>query len=124
MPRILIIEDDAVNRTMLAALLTDAGYAVEEAEDGNQATRILTAGGIDAVITDILMPEKEGLEVITEQRKMNRDMPVIAMSGGGTIGSETYLNLARKLGAREVFEKPLDTKALLNCLNDFFQGQG
>ncbi|MBU1341492.1 MAG: response regulator [Proteobacteria bacterium] len=113
MDKILIIDDEAPIRKMLKILFEKNGYDVMEARDGVQAVKVFKELGADLIITDLIMPEKEGLETIKEIRKLNPDAKIIAISGGGLVNPEMYLGLAKKLGAHCSFSKPLDNKALL-----------
>jgi DNA-binding response OmpR family regulator len=117
MPTILIIDDDKEIRTMLRELLEFNGYAVIEAADGNAGVRQFEATLPDLVITDIVMPDQEGISTILEIRKKKRDTRIIAISGGGLMASpDDYLSIARKLGADRVFMKPLQLAALLSAV--------
>ena len=113
MGRILIIEDDAQIRKMLRRVLEDAGYEVEEAPDGLEGIELYRKKPADLVITDIVMPEKEGLETIIELRREFQDVKIIAISGGGRIRPEPYLQVAEGFGVEHVFTKPFDIRDLL-----------
>ena len=116
MPRILIIDDDAAVRGTVRHVLERAGYETLEAGDGRDATRLLE--GIDLVITDLLMPEMDGVDVLSAIRKSGHTMPVIAMSGGGKVDSKSYLELARAHGAFATIAKPFDLEHLLATVRD------
>jgi DNA-binding response OmpR family regulator len=118
--KILVIDDNELFRDMLAQLLTQAGYETAVASDGQKGVRLATKTQVDLVVTDIIMPEKEGLSTIQELRKMNPTIPIIAVSGGGRIGSETYLTMAKEFGARYIFQKPFDNKSLLAAIDGCF----
>ena len=118
MPKILIIDDDNQFRKMLCQTLEKAGYTVSEAANGTKGVDFFKKESADLVITDILMPDKEGIETIMEIRRMVPDIKIIAVSGGGRIGSDSYLELARKLGAIETFSKPIDRKKLVEVLGN------
>ena len=83
-----------------------AGYEVIEAADGREGLLKFRKQGADLVITDLIMPEQEGLETITLMKKERPDLNIIAISGGGRIGPEAYLPAAQELGAARVFSKP------------------
>ena len=89
-----------------------------EAADGNQAVRLYDPDTIDLVITDIVMPEKEGLETIREIRAVNPDVRIIAISGGGRIKPEDYLDWANRIGVDRTFAKPVRRVDLLKAVND------
>ena len=113
MSAILIIEDDDQVRGVLQRMLEGAGYEVMTAANGRDAMRLQQKTPARVVVTDIVMPEQEGLQTITELRRDHPDTKIIAISGGGGIGSDQYLRLAGRLGAQEVFPKPFSHKDLL-----------
>ena len=115
--RILIIDDEAPVRQMLRATLEREGHQVSEANDGEQGLRVLQREPVDLLITDLIMPGKEGLETIGEVRGRFPDLPVIAISGGGRIGPEGYLELARAMGARHCLAKPFTRQKLVEAVN-------
>ena len=104
--QILVIEDDFAVRELMLQTLTKAGYQVIAAEDGVQGLNLFREKNPDLVITDIVMPQKEGLQTIIELRQQAPHVKVIAMSGGGRFGNGDYLKLARKFGARKTVSKP------------------
>jgi two-component system, chemotaxis family, chemotaxis protein CheY len=121
MAKILVIEDDTIVRMTVARLLEDAGYQVLCAVDGRQGMALFRSEQPDLVITDIIMPEQEGIQTITEMSKARPDAKIIAMSGGGRIGNIDFLKIAQALGAMDVVPKPFDPDFLLavveNCLS-------
>ncbi len=92
-----------------------------EACDGKEGIKVSSNSPADLVITDIIMPEKEGIETIIELRQMSPEMKIIAISGGGRIGAETYLNIAKKFGAAFTFAKPIDRKELLDAIQEILR---
>lgn len=112
MARILVIDDEPQARRMLHIFFQRLGYDVLEAEDGVSGLNLLKDNPVDLIITDILMPNKEGLETITEIRELNSTVKIIAMSGGGRLGNTDYLDIARRFGADAAFAKPLDLNDL------------
>jgi CheY-like chemotaxis protein len=106
MAQILLVDDDHTVRTLLCLMLEREGHTVVQGTNGVEALERLRDHPIDLVITDLVMPEKEGLETIIEVRKNYPWLKVIAISGGGTGSSKTYLNLAKRLGAECVLRKP------------------
>jgi DNA-binding response OmpR family regulator len=120
MTKILVIDDDAAVRMTIEHLLRDAGYDVLTAEDGMLGMAMFRSEQPDLVITDIIMPEQEGIQTIAEMRKARPDAKIIAISGGGRIGNADFLQMARALGAMDVVSKPFDPDELLtiveNCL--------
>ena len=117
MARILIIDDDSEFRAMLRAMLEDAGYTeIEEAANGSIGVKLFRQHPFDLVLTDIVMPDKEGLEMITE---LTRDFPgikIIALSGGGRVGPQSYLEMAKLLGASRTMEKPFKKSDLIDAV--------
>jgi DNA-binding NtrC family response regulator len=116
MPRILIIDDDVAVRTTVRHLLERAGYEIIEAGDGREGSRMLD--GVDLVITDLLMPEVDGVDLLGMIRREGRTVPVIAMSGGGKVDSKSYLDVARALGAFATIAKPFELDHLLSTVRD------
>jgi YesN/AraC family two-component response regulator len=116
--RILIIDDDFHVRDMMERLLRRAGYDAQLAENGVEAVKMHRENPMDLVITDIIMPEKEGLEIITEFRREYPPVKLIAISGGGRIGPANYLKMAKLLGAERTFAKPVDTSQLLSAIEE------
>mgnify|MGYP002063671442 CR=1 FL=1 len=106
-------------RTLLAAkrLLEAAGYGVQEAANGEEALRLQHDAPADLIITDILMPEKEGLETIRDLRRDYPEIKIIAMSGGARMGPEAYLQLAESLGAERCFTKPIPREELIATIH-------
>ena len=117
MARILVIDDDDLIRLFVKQIVESAGHEVAEAENGAYGIRLLKARPFDAIITDIFMPDMDGLETIRELRKDHPTLKIIAMSSGGQIGSSDYLEMARRFGADKVIAKPFVADQLLDCLN-------
>jgi len=103
---VLVIDDDPHVRDLVQDALGQAGHTVVLSRDGREGLRALDEGGFDLVITDIFMPDMEGLELIRRLRKGGFAIPVVAMSGGGIMATETTLSMAAKLGACVTLEKP------------------
>ncbi len=104
--RILIIDDEDQTRKMLCQALERAGYEVVTARDGSEGLQLFRTILADLIITDILMPEKEGLETIMELRREFPNVKIIAMSGGGHKGDLDFLEVAKRLGAQRTLQKP------------------
>jgi DNA-binding response OmpR family regulator len=107
-PKILLIDDDLVVRTAMVQFLADLGYQVVVADDGERGLRLFRSEKPDLVITDIIMPEKEGIQTIVEMRREQPSTKIIAISGGGRIGNADFLKVARSMGANDVIAKPVD----------------
>ena len=118
MARILIIDDDVPVRRIICRMLEREGYDVIEASDGDLGVKMYSDQPTDLVITDIVMPNKEGLETIKELKKKYPDVKIIALSGGGQIPGRHYLQLAKKLGALCTFEKPFNWQQLIKSVNE------
>jgi DNA-binding response OmpR family regulator len=117
--RILVIEDEPSIRALYLAILRDAGHEAAEAPDGAVGVRLFRENPADVVITDIIMPEKEGIEVIMELRRDFPDVKIIAVSGGGKVTTtETCLRLAKSLGAVLTIAKPVSPKELLTAVGE------
>ena len=113
MSKILVIDDDRHIRGLLRKTLESAGFEVIEARDGKDGIRLFQSSSPDLVITDILMPEKEGLACIQELRQLDPAVRIIAISGGSRHLPLDVLGIATKFGARRVFPKPFDLDKLL-----------
>ncbi len=118
MARILLVDDDRQIRDMLKLTLERAGHSVVEAENGVQGVNQYCAETIDVVITDIVMPEKEGIETIMELRQINPQVRIIAISGGGRINPDDYLNWAKRFGVNHTFTKPVKRDLLLEAISE------
>jgi len=116
MARILIIDDEAMIRNLLAKILEREGYEIVTASGGEDGIKIHRENPADLIITDLIMPGKEGIETIMELRRDFKDVKIIAMSGGGRIDPETYLQMAKTLGAIKTIAKPFDRKELLKTI--------
>ena len=118
MKRILVIDDDMQMREMLRQVLERAGYEVEDAADGKIGMNIQRQEPVDLVITDLIMPEKEGIETIRELRRDFPQLKIVAISGGGRISANGYLNVAKTIGADHTFSKPFELKELIGTVKD------
>ncbi|HYT72058.1 MAG TPA: response regulator [Gemmatimonadales bacterium] len=123
MARILIIDDDAGIRQSLRALLERAGHDVADARDGGAGLRIHAAQRADLIITDLFMPDYDGIETIRELRRTDPTVKIIAMSGGGFDGTVDLNADAKSLGAQHSLRKPLDGRELLEAVREVL-GQG
>lgn len=118
MADILVIDDDEGFRGMVCTLLTKAGYEVIACDDGKKGVELYRGNPCSLVITDLIMPDQEGIETIMA---LHRDYPgvnIIAMSGGGRGNPEVYLHSAVCLGARRAFTKPFDTREFLAAVRE------
>lgn len=116
--RVLVIEDEAALRQTIRRMLESAGHEVVEAENGRTGLEIFRKNSLDVVITDIIMPNKEGIETIRDIRALNPDIRIVAISGGGRTKNFDFLRIAGKLGANATLAKPFQRQQLLAALED------
>jgi CheY-like chemotaxis protein len=116
MAHILVIDDEAPVRTTLRKMLEIGGHRVSEAADGNEGLEMFAAAGADLVISDIIMPEKEGVETIIALRRQYPEVRIIAISGGGRKANFDFLDFAKRLGADQVLRKPFRKEQLLEAV--------
>jgi len=112
-PRILLVDDDELLRGALHQILVRAGYDVDDASNGKVAVREYRRQPCDVVIMDIVMPDEEGLGTIRELRRVDPNVKIIAISGGGLGKAGDYLGIAQMLGAVRTLAKPFVPEALL-----------
>jgi CheY-like chemotaxis protein len=113
MPGVLIVEDDKELREMLKLSLLRRNFTVLEAENGKAAITHFKPLITDLVVTDLIMPEEDGLKVVIKLRELKPSIKIIAISGGGKVGPGSYLNLAKALGADAVYSKPFSINELI-----------
>lgn len=116
MTKILVIDDDALVRNTISRMLRCWGYEVVIAENGGRGVELFYGDHPALVITDIIMPDKDGIETIRHIRAIDPDVKIIAMSGGGRLGNLDFLNIAAKLGANEIISKPFMPQTLRDCI--------
>jgi DNA-binding response OmpR family regulator len=116
MARILLVDDDEFVRRPVQMNLQRAGHIVDEACNGRDAVVAYREKRHDVVVTDLIMPEQEGLETIMQLRRHDAQVRVIAISGGGRVNATNYLALARSLGAQRTLAKPFTTEELLEAI--------
>ncbi|MDY6904237.1 MAG: response regulator [Thermodesulfobacteriota bacterium] len=119
MAHILIIDDEDQIRMMLRHWFENEGYTVTVAANGEEGLERQRENPADLIITDLIMPEKEGIETIIELKDANPNIKIIAMSGGGRSNPHGYLDMARELGAVQTFHKPIRKAELLAAVNQF-----
>jgi two-component system, chemotaxis family, chemotaxis protein CheY len=117
--RILVVDDDEITRCLIEESLRYAGHQVLVAANGVSGMRLLRREQPDIVITDILMPDQDGFGMIMAVRREKPAAKIIAISGGGVLGSLDLLVSARRLGADDTLVKPVMPDALLDCVNRF-----
>lgn len=118
MAKILLVDDDLALRSTLRRILLRANHEVVEAEDGTQAVLAARGRSPDLVITDLIMPNKEGMEIMIEFKKEQPRIPVIVMSGGGRLDARDYLQMATRMGAARTLAKPFGAQELLSAVDE------
>lgn len=118
MPHILVIEDDDLIRNLVQRTLTKAGYEVTVAPNGRKGLAAYQAAPADLVLTDIIMPDMEGIEAIQEFKRRSPDLKIIAMSGGGAGWGIDYLRMAEKFGASRILNKPFSPSDLCAMVDE------
>ncbi len=122
MIRILVIDDDAIVRGVLKDLLRAEGYEVLEATNGKEGVRLYRESPTDLIITDLFMPEQEGIETIVELRRAYPAVKIVAISGGNkSMSGIDYLRMAEQLGARRTVTKPFDIDDLLRAVREVLE---
>jgi len=124
MSRILVIDDDKYVRTSIRAVLEGVGHEVSDAGDADMGLAMQRSNPFDAVIVDLVMPKKEGLETIRELKHDYPSLPIIAISGGGDIVRKNYIQAAELFGAVATLEKPFDGDELLSTVAGVISNSG
>ena len=117
--KILIVDDEGQIRDLFRRWLERAGHEVYEAENGQKAAVVHQKTPVDLLICDLIMPVQEGIETITQFKNNFPEIGIIAISGGGKIGADSYLAVAKQLGAWRVFTKPVDMALLLETIKEW-----
>jgi DNA-binding response OmpR family regulator len=121
MKRILVIDDDELTLDVLKRILEMEGYEVITALNGEIGMEAFHQNHIDLVITDLVMPVKDGLRTIMELKKEKQDLPIIAISAGGVISKERYLTTARYLGNIIALPKPFKREDIVDTVKNLIQ---
>lgn len=117
MPRILVIDDEPLVLSTVVTMLSREGFSVEEASDGEAAIAMIHRNPPDVVITDIFMPNRDGIEIIRELKRSCPRTKIIAMTGGGQTRMMEIVSAAEFLGADHVLHKPFERESLLAAMN-------
>lgn len=125
MARVLILDDEKDMRSVLREVLETGGHEVYEAEDGDKGVAVYRQEQPDVVITDIIMPEKNGLEAIQELRREFPEVRIIAISTGGSLfeSNSLYLNFAKEIGADRILPKPFSNQEILDAVESLLEGE-
>lgn len=118
MAQVLVIDDDNQMRSLLREAFLLAGIEVDVAADGAEADALTSLQNYRVVITDIVMPDKDGFEVIFDLKQKSPATAIIAISGGGRLDARDYLESARSFGVTASFQKPINRKALLEKVQE------
>jgi CheY-like chemotaxis protein len=124
MSRILLIGDDDAVRTVLTKMLVASGHTVVEARNGKEGLALAPETKADLLITDLVMPEMEGFEVLMALRQKHRKLKIIAISGGGRFSADDYLKTAEALGADRILAKPFSHEVLITTVNELLAEAG
>lgn len=122
MPHIHIVDDEALIRDLFRRILENEGYKVTDSPDGNAALAFCRKHPPEMIITDLIMPDKEGIETIIELKRDFPDIKIIAISGGGRITATEYLELAETFGANLTLPKPISRDELLKAVQTVLNG--
>ncbi|HPW66935.1 MAG TPA: response regulator [Salinivirgaceae bacterium] len=118
MTRLLIIDDDVIIREIIKDSLVDYPIYVDDVANGIEGIKKIRENDYDVVLTDIIMPEKGGLELIVEIKSESRNIKIIATTGGGAFTANEYLKTAKELGADAVIAKPFSEIKLVEIIKD------
>ena len=123
MPSILIVDDERLGLKVLCTMLRAGGHGVTETANGQQALSYLERHSVDVVVTDVIMPKKDGLETISDIRRKYPNTRIIAISGGARPSGSGALAKAQALGADRTLAKPFRQKAILDLVGELLQSR-
>ena len=118
MPLILVIDDEAGVREFVRIALEKAGFEVKEAAGGEEGINFIRKNPVDLVITDIVMPDKGGIEILIDLRRDFPNLKAIVMSGKVNTESDSFQQLVKHFGAAYILQKPFEIKELLKAVQD------
>jgi len=121
MAKILVIDDEQQAREMMKEMLAREGHEVVVAAEGSEGIRIFREQKPDLVVTDLIMPKKEGIETIMELKSIIPGIKIIAVSGGGRYDPKDSLKMAKDLGADLVFKKPFERKVFIAAVKELLK---
>ena len=122
MSPVLVVDDDTQVLDVMSKMLRLEGDSLSIAENGQQVVNQIRDAQFDLVITDLIMPEKEGQETIADICKNSSELPIIAISGGGRVGPMDYFETARFIGADATLAKPFGRRELITTVSDLLAG--
>ena len=122
--KILVIDDEPAVRYAVTRILESSGYEVTAAPDGMRGMSQFHLWHPDLVITDLIMPEQEGMQTIKQIREADPAVKIMAISGGGRLVNVDFLQVARRLGADEILAKPFDSRELLSTVRRLLPSPG
>jgi CheY-like chemotaxis protein len=123
MSGVLIVEDDKELREMISISLARRKHTIIEAINGKEAIIHFKPSLTDLVVTDLIMPEEDGLKVIMKLKELKPSLKIIAISGGGKAGPGSYLNLAKALGADAIYSKPFSINELISKIEELLMSE-
>lgn len=123
MQRILVVDDDEQLRDLLGRTLEREGFTVTTAADGRAALRALAEEPVDVLVTDLIMPDMEGIETIQQVRASYPAARIVAVSGGGRAGAHGLLSAAARLGAHRTLEKPFSPHHLVELVHELLDSR-
>lgn len=124
LPSILLIDDDELFRDALAKVLIGWGFSVTQTADGVQGVKLFNAEPTDLVLTEIVLPDQDGITTVKELRRAHPDVGIIAMSGKLAVAPDLYLKIAAAFGANRTLRKPFDLSALQTAIEDVLAESG
>ena len=123
MANILLVDDEPLVVETLSNAITSKGHTVVTAANGVEGMKKFSEGKYDLVITDIIMPDKEGIELIMEMKRLAPGIKIVAISGGGRTGNVEFLKMATKLGAIASMKKPIRLAEFYAVLSKSLDGR-
>jgi CheY-like chemotaxis protein len=123
MARIMVVEDDGALQLLIQRVLLGSGHSVRLVEDGAAALRQFREFSPDLVLLDMILPGRDGFEILEDMRKLDSEVYIVAMSGGGRLGPDVYLKMAQALGVRGILHKPFGPLELLQVVSIFKEFQ-
>lgn len=119
MSRMLLVEDDEFGRSALRELFEEHNWEVAEAQNGIEAMRHLAQADFDVIVTDVFMPEMDGVELIRQVKITNKSQKILAISGGGAgMGADSTVDIIGAIGADAALQKPVTNEELLRTVNE------